>query len=57
MTTFNKGQLLEITTNEGVAYGLYAGQVTRSIETFIALDSVSPKVAGWYRESEIVRIL
>ena len=37
MTTFNKGQLLEITTNEGVAYGLYAGQVTRSNETFIAL--------------------
>lgn len=57
MTTFNKGQLLEITTNEGVAYGLYAGQVTRSNETSIALDSVSPKVAGWYRESEIVRIL
>lgn len=57
MTTFNKGQLLEITTNEGVAYGRYAGQVTRSNETFIALDSVSPKVAGWHRESEIVRIL
>lgn len=55
--TFNKGQLLEITTSEGVAYGRYAGQVTRSNETFIALDSVSPKVAGWYRKSEIVRIL
>lgn len=57
MGTFSKGQLLEITTSEGVAYGRYAGQVTRSNETYIALDSVSPRVAGWYRKSEIVKIL
>ena len=57
MITFRKGQLLEITTSEGVVYGRYAGQVTRLNETFIALDSVSPKVAGWYRKSEIVKIL
>ena len=57
MIAFSKGQLLEVTTSEGVVYGRYAGQVTRLNETFIALDSISPKVAGWYRKSEIVKIL
>lgn len=57
MGTFYKGQRIELVTTEGAVYGRYAGQVNRGDETYIAIDSVSPKVAGWYKKSEITRIL
>lgn len=57
MGTFYKGQRIELVTTEGAVYGRYAGQVNRGDETYIAIDSVSPKVAGWYKKSEITKIL
>ena len=50
------GQKVEFTTVEGRCYvGTYEGEVIRGGETFIAIDSPSPKIAGWYKKLKFLR--